>query len=84
MGGEPIVTAGGEPLTDARGRNAYATSAGAGPSVGTHIVLAYLPTNKAIEGATYAVEYMSELLPATVAVVGARPLFDPDNERHRG
>ncbi len=84
LGGEPIVTAGGEPLTDARGRNAYATSAGAGPSVGTHIVLAYLPTNKAIEGATYAVEYMSELLPATVAVVGARPLFDPDNERTRG
>jgi len=83
LGGEPIVTADGEPLTDRRGRNAYVTSAGSGPSVGKHILLAYLPIELAQEGARFAVEYMAERFPVTVDVVGARPLFDADNERAR-
>ena len=31
LGGEPILTADGEPLTDGKGRRSYVTSAGAGP-----------------------------------------------------
>ena len=43
LGGEPILTPEGEPLIDARGRHSYVTSAGSGPSVGRHLLLAYLP-----------------------------------------
>ena len=83
LGGEPILTKEGERLVDARGRGSYVTSSGAGPSVGKHILLAYIPTERAVEGTGFAVEYMGEHLPVTVATVGARPLFDPDNERVR-
>src|SRR5205085_4138984 len=50
LGGEPILTADGEPIVDARGRRSYVTSAGAGPSVGKHILMAYLPGELAQEG----------------------------------
>lgn len=80
-GREPIVTPEGKRIVDGKGRPSYVTSAGAGPSVGKHILLAYLPTDIAQEGTKLAVEYMTELYPVTVAVVGSRPLFDPDNER---
>ncbi len=80
-GREPIVTPDGERIVDGKGRPSYVTSAGAGPSVGKHILLAYLPTELAQEGTRLAVEYMTELYPVTVAVVGSRPLFDPENER---
>ena len=83
LGGEAIVTAAGERLVDAKGRPSYVTSAGSGPSVGEHILLAYLPTEHALEGHQLRVEYMGELYPVTVAVVGATPLFDPENERIR-
>ncbi len=83
LGGEPIVTADGERLVDAKGRPSYVTSAGSGPSVGKHILLAYLPAEHAIEGNQLRVEYMGELYPVTVAVVGSTPLFDPENERIR-
>jgi glycine cleavage system aminomethyltransferase T len=74
----------GTPLTDRKGRRSYVTSAGAGPSVGKHILMAYLPPERAVEGSQeLAVEYMTELLPVTVDVVGARPIFDPDNTRIR-
>ncbi|GJM42832.1 MAG: glycine cleavage system protein T [Ardenticatenaceae bacterium] len=80
-GGEPIVTPDGARIADSKGRPSYVTSAGAGPSVGKHLLLAYLPTHMAKEGTKLAVEYMTELYPVTVAVAGSRPLFDPDNER---
>jgi heterotetrameric sarcosine oxidase gamma subunit len=80
-GGEPIVTPDGERIVDKKGRPSYVTSAGAGPSVGKHILLVYLPPELAKEGTKLAVEYMTELYPVTVAVAGSRPLFDPDNER---
>ena len=80
-GSEPIVTPDGARIVDGKGRPSYVTSAGAGPSVGKHLLLAYLPTEMAQEGTQLAVEYMTELYPVTVAVVGSRPLFDPENER---
>jgi glycine cleavage system aminomethyltransferase T len=73
----------GTPLTDAHGRRSYVTSTGAGPSIGKHIVMSYLPPEHANEGEQLAVEYMTELLPATVEIVGSKPPFDPENERIR-
>jgi hypothetical protein len=46
--------------------------------------MAYLPPDRAVEGSTdLAVEYMDERYPVTVDVVGARPIFDPENARIR-
>jgi glycine cleavage system aminomethyltransferase T len=83
LGREPVTLRDGTPLTDAHGRRSYVTSAGAGPSLGKHIVMSYLPPEHANEGEQLAVEYMTELLPATVDIVGSKPPFDPDNERIR-
>jgi len=83
LGGEPILTTGGEPLVDAKGRPSYVTSAGSGPSIGKHLLMAYLPTARAVAGHKLAVEYLGEQYPVTVAVAGAVPLFDPENERIR-
>ena len=81
LGGEPIVTRDGEPLADSHGRRSYVTSAGAGPSVGKHILLSYLPPEHANVGEELAVEYMTGRYPVTVERADATPLFDPDNER---
>jgi glycine cleavage system aminomethyltransferase T/glycine/D-amino acid oxidase-like deaminating enzyme len=83
LGGEPVLSDAGEPLTDARGRRSYVTSAGSGPSVGKHLLLAYLPPAQAVAGTPLLVEYLGEQYPATVAVAGSTPLFDPANERVR-
>ncbi len=83
LGGEPIVTPGGDRIVDAKGRPSYVTSAGSAPSLGAHLLLAYLPPELAVEGGRLAVQYMNELFGVTVAAVGARPLFDPENERVR-
>jgi glycine cleavage system aminomethyltransferase T/glycine/D-amino acid oxidase-like deaminating enzyme len=83
LGGEPVLSAEGEPLTDARGRRSYVTSAGSGPSVGKHLLMAYLPPEQAVAGNPVTVEYMGEQYPVTVAVADATPLFDPANERIR-
>ncbi len=83
LGGEPVLTAAGEPLVDAKGRHSYVTSAGSGPSVGKHLLMAYLPVQQAVAGRRLAVEYLGEQYPVTVAVAGSAPLFDPDNERVR-
>jgi glycine cleavage system aminomethyltransferase T/glycine/D-amino acid oxidase-like deaminating enzyme len=83
LGREPVTLRDGTPLTDAHGRRSYVTSTGAGPSVGKHIVMAYLPPEHAVAGEQLAVEYMTELLPATVDIVGSKPPFDPENERIR-
>jgi glycine cleavage system aminomethyltransferase T/glycine/D-amino acid oxidase-like deaminating enzyme len=83
LGREPILSTGGAPLVDSKGRRSYATSAGSGPSVGKHLLLAYLPPDRAVEGTTLSVEYFGERYPLTVAVAGSRPLFDPDNSRIR-
>jgi glycine cleavage system aminomethyltransferase T/glycine/D-amino acid oxidase-like deaminating enzyme len=83
LGREPILTADGRPLVDAKGRRSYVTSAGSGPSLGKHLLMAYLPPAEAVVGTSLAVEYFGERYPVTVAVAGATPLFDPDNGRIR-
>lgn len=81
MGREPILTRDGKPLIDARGRRSYVTSAGSGPSVGSTILLSYLPPEYAKPGTKLVVEYFAEHYPVTVAVAGNTPLFDPNNSR---
>jgi glycine cleavage system aminomethyltransferase T/glycine/D-amino acid oxidase-like deaminating enzyme len=83
LGREPVLTRGGEPLVDSRGRRSYVTSAGAGPSLGEHILMAYLPPERAVVGERLAVEYLGEQYPVTVAVADATPVFDPENSRIR-
>jgi glycine cleavage system aminomethyltransferase T len=83
LGREPVVTRDGAPLVDAKGRRSFVTSAGAGPSVGKHLLMAYLPPEHAREGNELAVEYMNERFPVTVAVAGSTPIFDPENKRIR-
>ncbi len=84
LGREPILTPDGGPIVDAKGRRSYVTSAGAGPSVGKHILMAYLPPEHALVGTNLTVEYFGEPYPVTVAVVGNTPLLDPANERLKG
>ncbi len=83
LGGEPILTLDGDPITDAKGRRSYVTSAGAGPSVGKHILMSYLPPEHAKQDEQLLVQYMGERYPVTVVVAGSTPIFDPDNSRVR-
>jgi glycine cleavage system aminomethyltransferase T len=83
QGGEPILTPDGARITDRRGRPSFVTSAGAGPSLGTYLLMAYLPPWHAVEGTGLLVEYLGERYPVTVARAGRTPLFDPDDSRMR-
>ena len=83
-GGEPITDPSGGRIIDNEGRPSYVTSAGAGPSVGKFLLLAYLPPEHAIVGNDLAVMYMNELFPVKVAVAGSTPIFDPDDSRMKG
>jgi glycine cleavage system aminomethyltransferase T len=83
LGGEPVLSPAGERLVDAKGRPSYVTSAGSGPSLGKHLLMAYLPASCAVEGNSLLVEYLGEQYPVTVAVAGSTPLFDPSNQRIR-
>jgi len=83
LGGEPILTRDGGTLTDGHGHHPYVTSAGSAPSLGKHVLLAYLPPDQAVIGNELAVSYMEELYPVTVGSVDATPLLDPSNERIR-
>ena len=82
MGGnEPILTLDGERIVDAKGRVSRVTSAGAGPSLDTYLLLGYLPPQMAEEGRDLRIMYQNELFPVKLARVGSRPLFDPDDSR---
>lgn len=81
LGREPILNLDKTPIIDSHGRRSYVTSAGSAPSIGKHVLMTYLPTDKAVIGAKFLVEYLGEHYPVTVAGVGATPLFDPANER---
>jgi len=81
LGREPVLTLSGDPIEDRKGRRSYVTSAGAGPSVGKHLLMAYLPPVYASAGTQLKVEYFGEHYPVTVAVAGSTPLFDPADER---
>ena len=83
LGHEPILTRAGEPLTDRKGRGSYVTSSGAGPSIGKHILMGYLPPEHAVVGAELAVQYMGERYPVTVITNDSTPVFDPENARVR-
>jgi glycine cleavage system aminomethyltransferase T/glycine/D-amino acid oxidase-like deaminating enzyme len=83
LGHEPILTRAGEPLTDRKGRRSYVTSAGSGPSLGTYILMGYLPPEHAVVGNELAVEYMGGRYPVTVVTNDSTPVFDPDNSRVR-
>jgi glycine cleavage system aminomethyltransferase T len=80
-GNEPILTLDGERIVDAKGRVSRVTTAGAAPSLGQYLLLAYLPPAHAVEGTELRVMYMNELFPVRVERVGSRPLFDPDDTR---
>ncbi|MDQ2968993.1 MAG: aminomethyltransferase family protein, partial [Actinomycetota bacterium] len=83
LGREPILTPDGARIVDRKGRGSYVTSAGSGPSLGKHVLLAYLPPEHAEEGNKLLVQYMGDRFPVTVAVKGSRSLFDPENTRVR-
>jgi glycine cleavage system aminomethyltransferase T/glycine/D-amino acid oxidase-like deaminating enzyme len=83
MGREPILARDGARLVDAKSRGSYVTSAGAGPSVGKHILMGYLPPEHATVGAELAVEYLGDRYPVTVETVDSTALFDPENARIR-
>jgi glycine cleavage system aminomethyltransferase T len=78
-GNEPICDADGQVIFDSHGRVSRVTSAGYGPSVGKHLLMAYLPTEHATPGTDLQVMYMNELFP--VKVVGTGGAFDPDDTR---
>jgi glycine cleavage system aminomethyltransferase T len=84
VGNFPVLTLDGKAITDAKKRPAYVASAGDGPCVGKYILLAYLPPEYAKVGTKLKVEYFCEHFPVTVDVVGAAPLYDPQNERLKG
>ncbi|HJM26462.1 MAG TPA: glycine cleavage T C-terminal barrel domain-containing protein, partial [Acidimicrobiales bacterium] len=78
-GNEPILTPDGNRIVDSHGRASRVTSAGFGPSVGKHLLMAYLPRELAIPGTDLQVMYMNDLFPVTVASTGA--VFDSDDTR---
>jgi glycine cleavage system aminomethyltransferase T len=81
LGREPILAKDGTPLTDAHGRRSYVTSAGAGPSIGKHLLLGYLPPEHANVGEELLVEYLGEQYPVVVATNDSTPVFDAENTR---
>jgi glycine cleavage system aminomethyltransferase T/glycine/D-amino acid oxidase-like deaminating enzyme len=81
LGGEPIRTRDGQEIVDGHGHRPYVTSAGSAPSLGKHVLMAYLPPDLATVGNELAVSYMEELYPVTVASADSTSLFDPGNER---
>ena len=83
LGGEPVLSRDGAPLVDRKGRRSYVTSAGAGPSIGRHILMSYLPPERAVVGEQLSVEYMGEQYPVSVASADSTAVFDADNARVR-
>jgi len=83
MGGnEPILTPDGGRIIDSHGRASRVTSAGYGPSVDRHLLMAYLPQELAVPGTDLQVMYMNELYPVEVATTGA--VFDSADSRMKG
>ncbi len=83
LGGEPVLERDGTALTDEEGHRPYVTTAGSAPSLGRHLLMAYLPRERAVVGAELSVSYMEELYPVTVLTTDATAPFDPENERVR-
>jgi glycine cleavage system aminomethyltransferase T len=84
LGGEPVLRRDGSLLTDGHGHHPYVTTAGSAPSLGKHLLMAYLPPEDAVVGNELAVSYMEELYPVSVVANDATPVLDPSNDRIRG
>ncbi|MEO7399053.1 MAG: FAD-dependent oxidoreductase [Ilumatobacteraceae bacterium] len=84
VGGETITTHDGERIVDRKGRVSTVTTAGSAPSVGSFLLMAYLPPEHAVIGTDLQVYYMDEYFPVTVAVAGSTPIFDPTDARMKG
>ncbi len=84
LGGEPILGSDGSVLTDEHGHRPYVTTAGSAPSLGKHLLMAYLPPDQASVGNELSVSYMEERYPVTVLSADATPVFDPTNDRIKG
>jgi glycine cleavage system aminomethyltransferase T len=84
LGGEPILSKDGGTLTDGHGHHPYVTTAGSAPSLGKHLLMAYLPPDQATVGNELKVSYMEEQYPVTVLSADSTAVFDPTNERIRG
>ena len=80
-GNEPILTLDGDRIVDTKGRVSRVTTAGAAPSLGCYLVMAYLPPEHAVNGTKLSVMYMNEPFPVTVVSAGSTPAFDPDDAR---
>ena len=61
LGREPVLTRDGKTITDAKGRRSFVTSAGSGPSVGKHLLMAYLPPEHAVVGEQLSVSTWAAL-----------------------
>ena len=79
-GNEPILTMDGQRIEDSHGRVSRVTTASPGPSVGKHLLMAYLPTELAVIGTDLQVMYMNELFPVKVGAVEGS-VFDPEDSR---
>ncbi len=77
QGGEPVTTRDDAILVDARGRRSFVTSAGSAPTLGRHLLTAYLPVEHARVGAPLAVQYFGMPYPVTVLAVGSDPVVEP-------
>ncbi len=79
-GNEPILTLDGERIIDSHGRVSRVCTAGPGPSVGKHLLLAYLPNELAVIGTDLLVGYQNETFPVKVAAIEGS-VFDPEDTR---
>jgi glycine cleavage system aminomethyltransferase T/glycine/D-amino acid oxidase-like deaminating enzyme len=79
-GNEPILTADGQRIADSHGRVSRVTTASPGPSVGKHLLMAYLPPELAVIGTDLQVMYWNEHFPVKVAAIEGS-VFDPDDTR---
>jgi len=73
----------GEVPVDSKGRRSYLSSIAYGPSIGKNIGLGYLHHEYCQEGRELITEYLGEQFTMTVASVGYKPLYDPENKLPR-
>ena len=83
LGGEPILTRDGGSLTDGHGHHPYVTSAGSAPSLGKHVLLAYLPPDQATIGNRARRVLHGGALPGHRRLGGRDRPARPRNERIR-
>jgi glycine cleavage system aminomethyltransferase T/glycine/D-amino acid oxidase-like deaminating enzyme len=80
VGLEPILDEAGDVLVDAKGRRSWVTSAGSAPSLGCHLLNAYLPAQQAVPGTRLAVEAFGVRYPVSVLSTGPVALVPPAAE----